>query len=205
MPTTGTSAPCTVLASGLKASLLEGLMEDAMRGSNGTVAVALFATTSLVVMSLAIAGADKVAFPAYQTHVLYDVLDQPENKEIGEAYVNPEALKTIRPGQPLPSGTVLTIARFKALLDDKGELVRDANGRLIRGPLDRIVVMEKRTGWGAEYPQDLRNGEWEYGRFRPDGTLGANVNYNACFQCHKPKADQDFVFTYPQLVKAAQR
>jgi hypothetical protein len=30
-------------------------------------------------------------------------------------------------------------------LNDKGELVKDANGRLIRGPLNRIVVMEKRT------------------------------------------------------------
>ena len=98
-------------------------------------------------------------------------------------------------GPALAERKVLTAPTFKAVLNDKGELVKDANGRLIRGPLDRIVVMEKRTGWGAEYAPDLRNGDWEYARFRPDGTLGANVNYNACFQCHKPKGDQDFVFT----------
>jgi len=180
-------------------------MEDAMKASKGAIALALFAVMSLVVISLAIAGAEKVAFPAYQTHVLYDVLDQPDNKEIRELYVNPEALKSFKPGQPLPSGTVLTAPTFKALLNEKGELLKDANGRLIRGALDRIVVMEKRKGWGTEYAADLRNGEWEYGRFRPDGTLGANVNYDACFQCHKPKGDQDFVFTYPQLAKATQR
>lgn len=103
------------------------------------------------------------------------------------------------------SSALLTAPTFKALLNDRGELVKDANGRLIRGPLDRIVVMEKRTGWGVEYPADLRNGEWEYARFGPNGTLSANVNYQPCFQCHKPKGEQDFVFTYSQLVKAARR
>jgi hypothetical protein len=180
-------------------------MEDAMKASKGVISVALFTVMSLVIISLAIAGAEKVAFPAYQTHVLYDVLDQPDNKEIRELYVNPEALKNFKPGQPLPSGTVLTAPTFKALVNDKGELMKDANGRLIRGRLDRIVAMEKRTGWGIEYPADIRNGEWEYARFGPDGRLSANVNYNACFQCHKPKGDQDFVFTYPQLGKAAER
>jgi hypothetical protein len=174
-----------------------------MKGLAAAAAIISAAASSFVVMTLADAGAEKVAFPNYQTHVLYDVLDQPQNKEIREAYVNPEALKTMRPGQPLPSGTVITMPTFKALLDDKGELVKDVNGRLMRGPLDRIVVMEKRTGWGAEYPADLRNGEWEYGRFRPDGTLGAGVNYNACFTCHKPQAEQDFLFTYSQLMKFA--
>ena len=102
----------------------------------------------LIVVTAAIAGPEKVAFPAYQTHVLYDVLDQPDNKEVRELYANAEALKGLKAGQPLPSGTVLSAPTFKALLNDKGELVKDANGRLIRGPLNRIVVMEKRTGWG---------------------------------------------------------
>jgi hypothetical protein len=169
------------------------------------LAIAAGAAPVLAIVTLAIAGADKVAFPPYQTHVLYDVLDQPENKEIRELYVNPEALANLKAGQPLPSGTVLSAPTFKAVFNDKGELVKDVNGRLVRGRLDRVVVMEKRTGWGAEYPAELRNGEWEYARFGADGTLSPNVKYDACFQCHKPKADQDFVFSHSQLVKAAQR
>ena len=157
----------------------------------------------MIVVTAAIAGPDKVAFPAYQDHVLYGVLDQPDIKEVRELYVSPEALKGLKAGQPLPSGTVLTAPTFKALLNDKGELERDANDRLIRGPLNRIVVMEKRAGWGAEYPVELRNGEWEYAIFNPDGKLRTNANFNACFQCHKPKSDQDFVFTQTQLLKAA--
>ena len=155
----------------------------------------------LTLMPLATAGPDNVKFPVYQTHVLYDVQDQPENKEVRELYVNADALKGLKAGQPLPSGTVLSAPTFKALLDDKGEFIRDANGRLIRGRLDRIVVMEKRTGWGAEYPEALRNGEWEYGRFSADGTLTATANYKACFECHKPQSNQDFVFSLPQLLK----
>jgi Cytochrome P460 len=149
------------------------------------------------------AGTEKVAFPAYQTHVLYDVMDQPEIKEIREAYVNAEGLKNLKPGQPLPSGTVLSLPTFKARLDDKGELVRDPNGRLVRGPLDRIVVMEKRTGWGVEYPDSLRNGEWEYARFLPDGSRDPRADIKGCFECHKPEAARDFVFTISKLLQAA--
>ena len=44
----------------------------------------------MIVAAPAIAGPEKVAFPAYQTHGLYTVLDQPDIKELREAYINPE-------------------------------------------------------------------------------------------------------------------
>ena len=72
-------------------------------------------------MTAVTAQPEKIAFPRYQTHVLYDVLDQPEIKEVRELLVSPEAFKAARTGQPLPSGTVFTAPTFKALLDDKGE------------------------------------------------------------------------------------
>ena len=168
----------------------------------GLAAGASIVTISLfIVPPSATAGPDKVKFPIYQTHILYDVLDQPENKEVRELYVNPEALKGLKPGQPLPSGTVLSAPTFEALLNDRSEFVRDANGRLIRGRLDRVVVMEKRTGWGAEYPEAWRNGEWEYAGFSADGTLIAPANYKECFECHKPQSNRDFVFSLPRLLK----
>jgi hypothetical protein len=150
----------------------------------------------------ATAGPEKVAFPQYQTHVLYTVLDQPELKELREAYINSEALKGLKPGQPFPNGTIISLPTFKALLDDKGELVRDPNGRLVRGRLDRVVVMEKRTGWGTEYPDALRNGEWEYARFLGDGRRDPKADIKGCFECHKPESAKDFVFTLPQILQA---
>lgn len=103
-------------------------------------------------------------------------------------------------GQPLSSGTVITMEVYKAKVDDKGELVKDANGRLVKGDLSFIGVMEKRNGWGVEYPDDIRNGEWEYAIFETNGKLRANFDAKPCFQCHKPMAGQDFVFTLPQLL-----
>src|SRR5262245_13829038 len=88
------------------------------------------------------AGAEKVTFPAYQAHVLYDALDRRENKEVRELYVNPEALKSLKAGQPLPSGTVSSTPTFPVVRNDKGELVKDAHGRLVCEHLHRFVVME---------------------------------------------------------------
>ena len=46
--------------------------------------------------------------------------------------------------------------------------------------------MEKRTGWGTEYPDDIRNGEWEYQAFKADKSPNTAANLTACFNCHKP-------------------
>jgi hypothetical protein len=159
-------------------------------------------TLFLILTTPALAGQEKVAFPLYQNHVLYTVLDQPDLKELREAYINPEAFKALQPGQPMPYGTILSLPTFKALVDEKGELVKDPNGRLVRGRLDRVVVMEKRPGWGAEYPEELRNGEWEYARFLGDGRRDPKANIKGCFECHKPEAQRDFVFTLTELLKA---
>src|SRR5262249_20784412 len=102
-------------------------------------------------------------------------------------------------GKPLPSGAVLTLVQYKAVVDAQGNPVKDAQGRFQKGDLVAYTVMEKRAGWGAEYPDDLRNGEWEYALFGPDSAFNDKANYKACFQCHKPHDAQDFVISYPAL------
>ena len=62
--------------------------------------------------------------------------------------------------------------------------------------------MEKRTGWGTEYPDDLRNGEWEYQAFKADKSVNDKANLKNCFVCHKPLDKQDFVFSYDKLKSA---
>jgi hypothetical protein len=109
----------------------------------------------------------QLAFPLYQTHVLYAVYDLNRSKQVREAYINPEALKQVRPGEPLPNGTVLTMPVFKAVLDERDEPLRDANGRYVRGSLEMILVMEKRTGWGAEYPRTFATASGNTSAFAP--------------------------------------
>jgi hypothetical protein len=152
----------------------------------------------------AAAGPEKVLFPQYQNFVLYLALDRPDIKEVRDLYASPNAIN-VQPGQPLPSGATLVMVHFKAQLSGNGELLKDTNGRLVRGSLDRIGVMEKRTGWGAEYSDEMRNGEWEYALFRPDGTRNEQAKIAACFGCHKPNSRNDFMFSFEKLLATGKR
>src|SRR4029078_6797631 len=112
------------------------------------------------------------AFPAdFAKGVLYTTVDRPDNKQYRELYSTPEAIAALKAGQPIPSGTVLTLVQYKAVLNAAGDPEKDANGRFMKGDLIGYAVMEKRTGWGTEYPDEIRNGEWEYQAFKADKTV----------------------------------
>ncbi len=163
--------------------------------------IVLMLTLSIVLAALpSSAGPEKIAFPAnYKDHVLYATVDRYDNKQYRELYGTPEAVKAVREGKPIPSGSVLTLVQYKAQVDAAGTPVKDANGRFVKGDMVGVTVMEKRTGWGTEYPADLRNGEWEYAAFSADGKLNDKANYPGCFQCHKPHEKQDFVISLARL------
>jgi len=152
------------------------------------------------------AGGDLVKFPDdYAKGVLYTTVDRADNKQYRELYVTPAAaIDAAKKGDPLPSGTVLTLVQYAAKLDAQGNPEKDANGRFIKDRLVAYTVMEKRTGWGKEYPDDVRNGEWEYQAFTADKKVNDKANLANCFKCHKPlDAKQDFVFTYDKLKAAS--
>lgn len=148
------------------------------------------------------AGPDKIAFPeGFEKGVLYAVVDRYDTKQYRELYSTPEAVKAVREGKPIPHGTVLTMAQYAAKKDDKGNPVKDAKGRFVKGDLIGYTVMEKRRGWGAEYPAEWRNGEWEYAAFTKDRKPNAKANANTrnCFVCHKPHEGQDYVMSLASL------
>jgi len=147
------------------------------------------------------AGPDKVAFPdKYKDGVLYTIADRYDIKQYRELYASPPAaIQAAKEGKPLPHGTVLTIVQYKAQVDAQGNPLKDARGRFMKGDLVGYGVMEKRQGWGAEYPDDLRIGEWEYTAFTADGKFNDRANFKSCFQCHKPHDGQDFVMSYPAM------
>jgi Cytochrome P460 len=149
------------------------------------------------------AGGDNVAFPEnYAKGVLYTTVDRPDNKQFRELYSTPEAIEAIKAGKPIPSGTVLTMVQYKALLTAAGDPQKDANGRFIKGPLIGYAVMEKRDGWGTEYSDDIRNGEWEYQAFKADKSVNDKAVLKNCFTCHKPLDKQDFVFSFETMKNA---
>jgi plastocyanin len=143
------------------------------------------------------AGPDKVKFPAnWKDHVLYTTVDRYDIKQHRELYASTQAaVDALKAGRPLPDGTVLTLIQYKARVDAAGNPVKGADGRFVKGDLIAHTVMEKRKGWGAEYPAEWRNGEWEYALFNAAGALNEKANYKACFQCHKPHEKADFVIS----------
>lgn len=165
--------------------------------------LALASVTALALGALAVPGAagpEKIAFPAdFDKGVLYTVADRYDVKQYRELYASPEAVEAARAGKPLPYGTVLTLVQYRAQVDAQGNPLKDASGRFLKGDLIGYTVMEKRQGWGTQYPDDLRNGEWEYAVFTADRKPNEKANFKACLQCHKPHAQQDFVISYPAL------
>jgi hypothetical protein len=148
------------------------------------------------------AGADLVLFPDnYASGVLYTTVDRADNKQYRELYASPSAaIEAAKKGEPLPSGTVLTLVQYAAKLDAQGNPEKDASGRFIKGNLLGYTVMEKRAGWGAEYPENIRNGEWEYRAFKADKTPNTAANLTNCFTCHKPLTGSvDYVFSYDKM------
>ena len=167
-------------------------------------ALAIGVGGSMVVLALVSrgsAGPEKISFPtAWKDHVLYTVVDRYDVKQHRELYAStPAAVQAMKEGKPLPHGTVLTLVQYKAQLDAAGAPVKDAKGRFTKGDLIAFTVMEKRQGWGSEYPAELRNGEWEYAVFSPAGVLNEKANYKGCFECHKPHEKQDYVISLAAL------
>jgi plastocyanin len=172
-----------------------------------------FLLLSLVFMSGAFAGPEKIKFPSdYLKGDLYQTLDRPDNKQYRELYASPGVVQAVRAGKPIPQGAVLTLVQWSVQQDANGVPLKDSNGRFIKNQIIAHTVMEKQKGWGADYPSDWpRNGEWEYAVFTPDGQPNpkANANNKSCFTCHLPHAKQDFVIslaklnnTFPTLAKA---
>jgi cytochrome P460 len=172
--------------------------------------IAITATVAIVAALAAAASvraeSDKIAFPnGYAKGVVYKSEDRPDNKQVRELFITREAVEAVHRGAPLPSGTVITSVRYAAQLDAQGNPAKDADGRFIK--TDKILgytVKEKRAGWGAEYPEETRNGDWEYRVFRADKTANPDTKYDGCFGCHKSQERQDYLFTYDSL-KAASR
>ena len=170
------------------------------RSSIAPVATALVGLGVVVFASHVRAGGDKIVFPeGFDKGVLYTTVDRADNKQYRELYTSQAALDAAKKGQPLPSGTVITMVQWKAKLDAQGNPEKGPDGRFIKGDLNGYAVMEKRTGWGTEYPDTLRNGEWEYQAFTPAKAVNAAAKLNTCFECHLPKKSDDYVFLYGKM------
>ena len=85
----------------------------------------IVATLSLAAVALTVgvrAGGEKIAFPEnYAKGVLYTTVDRPDNKQYPGALCDAGGHRAaVKAGQPIPSGSVLTLVQHKAKLDADG-------------------------------------------------------------------------------------
>ena len=161
-------------------------------------AAAPFAATPALAQTAYKPGPENVAFPSdYQrTFIRYATVDKPDRKIVRYLYANPAAL-TAAKDKPLPDRTIIVMEDHAARLGADGTPLIDQQGRYIADPaVSGVLVQEKRAGWGVGYPDTIRNGEWEYARFNPDGSRHTGA-VQACFECHlKTRPAQDFAFNF---------
>jgi Cytochrome P460 len=168
---------------------------------------ALSATAAvMLISSAALAGPELIEFPeGYQdsfTH--YATVNRAdERKQVVKIFGNDVALTSAKDGAALDSGSVLVMEIYKAKLDAEENPVVGSDGFFEQDELAAIAVMESRTGWGDEYPEEIRNGTWEYALFDAKAHTLLDREYRDCFACHKPLQEFDYVFSFAQLRDAA--
>lgn len=128
---------------------------------------------------------DRVGLPeGYQTdyQVLY-VFDRADNRSQRWVYAN-DLAASARPGEPFPYGSIIAMEVYRAILDERNNVLLDENGRYQSGDLTGIFVMRKEPGFGVDYGP-IRNGEWEYVAYRADGShLTPPERTQSCATCH---------------------
>ena len=156
-----------------------------------TIASIAGAVAALAVIVPVRAGGDKVAFPEnHAAGVLFTTVDRADNKQFREFYTSAAALDAAKKGEPLPSGTVITMLQYAAKLDAQGNPEKDANGRFIKGNLIGYAVMEKRAGWGAEYSDNVRTASADRCALTVTIELVKTITNSGIFSSNKNRNDR---------------
>ncbi len=101
-------------------------------------------------------------------------------------------------GESFANGSILVMEIYNAKKGPGDTLQKDGQGNLIKDGLAKVYVMQKGKGWGQQAPQGLRNGDWIYSAFKPNGDR-LDVDYTTCRGCHMPLGDaKDYVHHYDE-------
>jgi len=128
---------------------------------------------------------------------MLSAVQRPDAKQVREMFIDTKGNQT-KAGDPFPYGTVMVMENYSAVAKPDGTLEMGADGKLVKGNLVRIFVMEKARGAGQDVPEALRNGEWVYAAYTPDGKKTED-NLMACRGCHLTvTGKKDFVHRYDE-------
>ena len=136
--------------------------------------------------------ADYKSWPVYLQNV-----QRPDAKQIRDIYINTVGAKNTA-GKQFANGTVSVMELYKAKENADGTLSKGADGKLEKGALLKVFVMGKGEGWGESAPAGMKNGDWVYSAYLPDGKPAPDSPV-ACRGCHLPLGEaKDFVHRYDE-------
>jgi len=131
---------------------------------------------------------DRVGFPTnYQnTFIKVYTFDNYQNRQIRVVWANPTAA-SVTPDtvNNFPYGSIIVMETYVVMEDANGEPLLDANGRFMpNSNPPTVFVQRKEQGFGVDYGL-IRNGEWEYVAYHPDGSYSTPPSgTGSCAACH---------------------
>jgi cytochrome c553 len=145
-----------------------------------------------------------LAFPEgyASTYTKYHTINFPVTKQVRYYFANPAAVKAAKAGKPLPDGSVLFAEVYSAKLDADKKPVMGADGFYEPDKLLFYTAMEREAGWGKDFPDMLRNEDWNYAIFTTAKQHRPGVNQAECLACHKPLDKVSYTFTLKELAAA---
>jgi cytochrome c len=133
--------------------------------------------------------------------LLYGIHNRPDNGQVRYLYANPIAAEGAKSDAGLPYGSVLVMEIYKARTDAAGQPIAGPDGLFVKGELVQYSVMEKQPGWGADFPPELRNGDWNYTVYTPEKVNKPDTKEETCLACHLPLGKgADYVLSWDELV-----
>jgi hypothetical protein len=118
---------------------------------------------------------NRVQFPNLDDLVHYTTVRRGNVTE--HIMTTPAAIDAVKQGNPIPPGTHFVLVDH-----------RD-------GELYRYFVMERGAGWGDDYEEGRRTGDWQFQWFWPDRSIHVDENTARCQSCHSSQASSDYLFT----------
>ena len=134
---------------------------------------------------------------------LYLTSNNTDKKVVSQTYVNATGLAAVKAGKQMPDGSMIIVVNSSAKADASGAPVAGKDGTWTPDKVQGYTGMEARAGWGKDIPEMIRNQNWNYTVFTPDKQPNAKVAQVICLTCHKPKAEESYIFSFKELHEKA--
>lgn len=132
----------------------------------------------------------------FDNYLISDRLGQED--QVISLFANSTAREGARTDGELPDGSIIVGEIYSAKADADGTILESQIGRRIPETLKAIVMMERRSGWDDQYPDELKVGDWEFEVFSPAGeNLGKDTT--ACRECHHPLTETEFTWSFDHI------